>query len=121
MFLAGELLMAQMQLIQDFNTATSSEARSTLFLLAISQSYVRALDELTHPPFLAACFVADPTNSSMWATYGSVFTMALLEIRSPICRTRSAAPGLNLWHYRLAQWCGNGDGAGLFLSTPCLL
>jgi Protein of unknown function (DUF2971) len=101
MFLAGELIMSQMQLIQDFNTATSSEARSTLFLTRdFPESYVRALDELTHPPFSAACFVADPTNSSMWATYGDSHKGVCLKFKSG--SDTLGRPSLNL--YGITGW-----------------
>jgi hypothetical protein len=56
LFSASELMVTQMALIQDYNTAPPPEAKAvTFFTRDFPTSYVRALDELIHPPCFAAC------------------------------------------------------------------
>jgi len=95
LFLSSELIMAQMALMQDYNTAPPPEANPVIFLTRdFPASYVRALDELIHPPCFAACFVANPADASMWATYGAAHTGVCLKFRtSP---DSEGHPALNL-------------------------
>jgi hypothetical protein len=61
LFSASELIVTQMALIQDYNRAATPEVQAvTFFTRDFPTSYVRALDELIHPPCFAACFVTDP-------------------------------------------------------------
>jgi Protein of unknown function (DUF2971) len=95
LFLWGELDMAQKVLIQDYKTAPSPEARFITFLTRdFPASYVRALDELIHPPCLVSCFVANPTDSSMWATYGKSHTGVCLKFKT--ISDSAGRPALNL-------------------------
>lgn len=95
LFLGSELMMAQMELIHDYNTAPPPEARAALFLMRdFPASYVRALDELIHPPYFAACFVANPADASMWATYGASHTGVCLKFKT--VADGAGHPALNL-------------------------
>ena len=96
MFLASELMAGQAELIHDYNTFPPPEAKAALFLMRdFPASYVRALDELIHPPYFAACFVANPDDASMWATYGASHTGVCLKFRTAADSAGRAALNLN--------------------------
>jgi Protein of unknown function (DUF2971) len=69
LFGAAELATMQVELIHDFVEGPPPIARRFLTRDFV-RTYVRALDEVIHPPWHLACFVADPTNASMWSVYG---------------------------------------------------
>jgi Protein of unknown function (DUF2971) len=95
LFAASELMTAQLELIHDYNHETPPEARAFKFLTRdFPTSYVRALDELIHPPWHAACFVADPANASMWATYGEAHRGVCLKFKT--VPDSASRPALNL-------------------------
>ena len=95
LFAASELAVAQMALLQDYAGTLPPEAQALTFLTRdFPVGYVRALDELIHPPCFAACFVADPANASMWATYGNGHTGVCLKFKSTA--DSEARPALNL-------------------------
>jgi Protein of unknown function (DUF2971) len=95
LFLASELMAAQMALIQDYNTVPPAEAKAVIFLTRdFPTSYVRALDELIHPPFFTACFVENPTDASMWAAYGNAHTGVCLKFKTT--PDGEGRPALNL-------------------------
>ena len=95
LFLGSELMMAQMELVHDYKTAPPPEARPVIFLTRdFPASYVRALDELIHPPYFAACFVANPADASMWATYGASHTGVCLKFKT--VPDGAGRPALNL-------------------------
>ena len=101
LFSASELMMAQMELIHDHNSAPAPEAKALAFLTRdFPASYVRALDELIHPPCFAACFVANSGDASMWATYGDAHTGVCLKFKmTPDNEGRPALSlnGINGW------------------------
>jgi hypothetical protein len=95
LFAASELTVAQMALVQDYAGALPPEAQALTFLTRdFPVGYARALDELIHPPCFAACFVADPANASMWATYGNGHTGVCLRFKTTA--DREGRPALNL-------------------------
>jgi hypothetical protein len=94
LFSASELAVAQMALVQDYNRAAPAEKALLFFTRDFSASYVRALDELIHPPCFIACFVADPANASMWATYGDGHKGVCLKFRTT--PDSEGQPALNL-------------------------
>ena len=95
LFSASELMVAQFALIQDYNAAPPPVAKAvTFFMRDFPASYVRALDELVHPPCFAACFVAQPANASMWATYGDSQTGVCLKFKTT--PDSEGRPALNL-------------------------
>ena len=94
LFLTSELMAAQAELIHDYNTSPPPEAKAALFLMRdFPASYARALDELIHPPYFAACFVANPADASMWATYGASHTGVCLKFKTT---TDFGRPALSL-------------------------
>jgi hypothetical protein len=102
LFGASELMVMQMVLIQDYNRALPPETKAiTFFTRDFPVAYVRALDELIHPPCFLACFVANPANAAMWGTYGNSHTGICLKFKTmPDSKGR---PALNLngitgWH-----------------------
>ncbi len=101
LFSASELMVAQLALIQDYNNPSTSEAKAvTFFTRDFPASYVQALDELIHPSCFAACFVADPANASMWASYGDNHTGVCLKFKTtPDSEGRPALElnGINGW------------------------
>ncbi len=103
LFLVSELAAMQLDLIQDYNTEVPPEAQAWRFLVrSFPASYIRALDELVHSPWHTACFVANPTDASMWGTYGDGHRGVCLKfMTSP---DTSGGPALNL--YRINGWRG---------------
>jgi hypothetical protein len=109
LFSASELMAAQMALIHDYNAAPPPEAKAvTFFTRDFPASYVRALDELIHPPCFAACFVANPANASMWATYGDSQTGVCLKFKTTPDSEGRLALNLN----GITGWRG-GKGVGM--------
>lgn len=95
LFAASELTVMQMALIQDYNRALPPETKAiTFFTRDFPVNYVKALDELIHPPCFIACFVADPANASMWGTYGHGHTGVCLKFKAT--HDAEARPALNL-------------------------
>jgi hypothetical protein len=83
LYSASELVMAQMELGHDYNTPPPSGNKHVNYLTRdFPASYVRALDELIHPSCFAACFVANPADGSMWATYGDSHRGVCLKFRT---------------------------------------
>ena len=91
LFAACELSVMQMALQQDYSAAPQP---ANFFLRDFPTGYVRALDELIHPPCYIACFVANPANASMWATYAGSQTGVCLKFRTT--PDREARPALDL-------------------------
>ena len=95
LFSASELMASQMALIQDYNTAQTPALKAvTFFTRDFPTSYVRALDELIHPPCFMACFLANPAKASMWATYGDSQTGVCLKFKTST--DSEGQPALNL-------------------------
>jgi hypothetical protein len=83
LYSSSELIVAQMELIHDYNNAIPAEAQAiTFFTRDFPASYVRALDELIHPPCFTACFVENPANASMWATYAGSHRGVCLKFKT---------------------------------------
>jgi hypothetical protein len=101
LFAASELSVMQMALQQDYSAAPPPAMKAVMFFLRdFPTGYVRALDELIHPPCYIACFVANPANASMWSTYASSQTGVCLKFRTtPDSEGRPALDlnGINGW------------------------
>lgn len=71
-FAALENTQSQMTLIQELsNPANGQNDRAWRFIARdIPGHYVNALDRILYPGWKVACFVTNPTNSSMWGGYG---------------------------------------------------
>jgi hypothetical protein len=94
-FAASELMVAQLELIQDSNSPPPPEAQALIFATRdFPVSYVHALDELIHPPCFAACFVANPTDASMWGIYGDSHTGVCMKFKT--AADSKGRPALNL-------------------------
>ena len=95
LYAAFELKIAQMELIHDYNNAIPPEAKAlNAFTRDFPASYVRALDELIHPPCFVACFVENPSNASLWATYGDKHRGICLKFKT--VADSAGRPALNL-------------------------
>jgi hypothetical protein len=67
----GGLAMSQLGLIHEYNNDIPNDRRSWLGVVRdFPDLYVNALERLIYPEWYAACFVANPTNASMWGAYG---------------------------------------------------
>jgi hypothetical protein len=83
LFAASELAVMQFALQQDYSATPPPEMKAVMFFLRdFPANYVRALDELIHPPCHIACFVADPANASMWSAYAGSQTGVCLKFRA---------------------------------------
>ncbi|SCB31632.1 DUF2971 domain-containing protein [Cupriavidus alkaliphilus] len=85
MFSASEALSSQVSLINEFNNPIPDERRSSMFIgYDFTDFYVKSLERLLYPNWYVACFVADPTNSAMWGTYGDGHRGACLKFRAKV-------------------------------------
>jgi hypothetical protein len=61
----------QLDLINEYQMKDRAAARPLMFFCRyFPATYVGALNRLVHPDWYVACFSANPTNASMWGTYG---------------------------------------------------
>jgi hypothetical protein len=100
-------MMRQLHLIHEYDNDVPDDRRSWLFVARdFPDYYVNALERLIYPDWHTACFVANPTNASMWGAYGDGQRGACLKFRTRPdkegCRT------LDL--YRANSWSGGSDG-----------
>jgi hypothetical protein len=97
-----ELKIAQMELIHGCINAIPPEAKVlNPFTRDFPADYVRALDELIHPPFFVACFVENPNDASLWATYGDKHRGVCLKFKT--VADTAGRPALNLNTIRAYQ------------------
>jgi hypothetical protein len=70
-FSISDLADMEASLMHAYSSKIPPEAKAWEFLVrSFPAAYANALDGLVHPPGYAACFVANPTDASMWGTYG---------------------------------------------------
>jgi hypothetical protein len=82
-FSATEGMMGQLDLIAEYALSNRAATRPIQFFLRYFPApYVAALDRLVHPDWYVACFSADPTNASMWGTYGDSHRGVCLKFRT---------------------------------------
>lgn len=107
LFSANENISIQLALIHEFNNPISADHQSWLFITRDFPSfYVDALERLLYPDWHAACFVANPINTSMWGTYGDGHGGVCLKFR-----TRTDNQGFRtLDLYRASSWSGDKNG-----------
>jgi Protein of unknown function (DUF2971) len=107
-FAGSELMVAQMELIQDSNSPPPPESHALIFVTRdFPASYVQALDELIHPACFLACFVANPSDASMWGTYGDGHTGVCLKFKAAADSEGRPALDLN----GINGWRGGGGMA----------
>lgn len=94
----------QIDLIHDFSNPISDNFRGAIFIARDFPSfYVNALERLLYPDWHVACFVADPTNTSMWGGYADSHKGVCLKFKTKI--DAQGAPTLDL--YRIVSWSGS--------------
>jgi len=75
--------MVQLDLIHAVNNEIPTELKGWMFLNRdFAEFYVKNLERLIFPDWYAACFVADPTNSSMWGVYGNGHSGICLKFKT---------------------------------------
>lgn len=73
----------QMDLLDDLATPITPAKRVWMFFLKdFPSSYVRAIEDILHPEWRTACFVADPTHASMWGVYAEGHKGVCLAFKS---------------------------------------
>lgn len=94
MFSISDLADMVAALMHAYSTNIPPEAKAWEFLVrSFPAAYVNALEELVHPPGHAACFVANPSDASMWGTYGDGHRGVCLKFKtSPDSSGRPALP-----------------------------
>ncbi|CAM2178472.1 DUF2971 domain-containing protein [Burkholderia orbicola] len=106
-FSASEAVMSQIALISELKNPVTPERRPWLFISQDFPSYyVASLERLLYPDWHVACFVADPTNSAMWGTYGDSHYGACLKFKAKVDDQGEATLDL----YRANSWSGGKDG-----------
>lgn len=80
--LSGEAAL-QLNLIHEYNNDIPDDRKPWLTVVRdFPDLYVDALERLIYPDWYAACFVANPTNASMWGTYGDGHRGVCLKYRT---------------------------------------
>jgi hypothetical protein len=83
-------------LMRAYNTNIPPEAKAWEFLVrSFPAAYVNALEESVHPTGHSACFVANPTDASMWGTYGDAHRGVCLKFKTS--HDSSGRPALPLY------------------------
>ena len=102
-FAASENVMAQLALIQEANSPVPVDRQGWMFVVRdFPAFYVSSLERLIYPDWHTACFVADPTNASMWGVYGNCHQGACLKFRV----NRGGADMSSLDLNRISSWSG---------------
>lgn len=82
-FSANAHMLLQIDLAQELNRPPVPERKPWLFLNRDFPSfYVGMLERLMYPDGHVACFVADPSNPSMWGAHGVSHKWACLKFRA---------------------------------------
>jgi hypothetical protein len=107
LFSVNENILSQLALIHEFNNPVAEDRRSWLFITRDFPSYyVTALERLLYPDWHVACFVAEPTNASLWGAYADSHRGVCLKFK-----TRPDSHGIpTLDLYRVNSWSGGKDG-----------
>jgi hypothetical protein len=75
--------LSQIFLIHEFNNPVDDEKQPLVFITRdFPNYYVNALEHLIHPKWYVACFIANPTNMSMWGTYADSHKGACLKFKT---------------------------------------
>lgn len=83
LFSASESAAMQIELIGEFMARERGVPQNVIYFLRyFTADYVSALDGLVHPDWFVACFSANPTNASMWGTYGHGHRGICLKFRT---------------------------------------
>jgi Protein of unknown function (DUF2971) len=105
--MASEFVFMQTGLLQDSSNAWSTEQAAEMFLTRdFPAYYVELLEKLLYPDWHAACFVADPTDPSMWGSYAGGHRGVCLKFSASA--NNAGIPSLSL--YRAQSWSGDKDG-----------
>ena len=95
-FSASEATVGQLDLIAEYGLTDRAATRPMQFFCRYyPPSYVDALDRLVHPDWYVACFSANPTNASMWGSYGDGHRGVGLKFRTTPNDAGSPALRLN--------------------------
>ncbi|MFL9908918.1 DUF2971 domain-containing protein [Paraburkholderia sp. RL17-337-BIB-A] len=108
LFAALENTQSQMTLMQELsNPANGHNDRAWRFIARdIPGHYVNALERILYPDWSVACFVTDPTNSSMWGGYGDNHRGVCLKFSTQT----TASGGQALTLRRRVGFSGNKNG-----------
>jgi Protein of unknown function (DUF2971) len=103
LYAISENLHSQLALIHEINNPIVDERQSWMFINRDFPSfYVNALEQLIFPNWHVACLAANPTNASMWGTYGDGHKGACLKFKTRA--NNQGTPTLDL--YRISSWSG---------------
>src|SRR5262249_52781154 len=107
LFSASENLTSQLHLVGEINDSFTDNRRSWLFIVRDFPSYyVNAIERLLYPDWHTACFVANPTNASMWGAYGDAHRGICLKFG-----TRPDIEGFRSLNLGRGDLSGRGIGA----------
>ena len=86
----------QVKLINHINNTRTPLQRAWMFFAAdFVDFYIRSLENLVHPAWYAACFVAAPNNASMWGSYADGHKGMCLKFASKL--NTEGQPTLSLY------------------------
>jgi hypothetical protein len=106
-FAMSELIALQNDLILDFENIRTAEQEGWIFLVRdFPTYYIESLERLVYPDWHAACFVSDPTNPSMWGSYGDGHRGVCLKFSASTNSDGFSALDL----YRIKSWSGSKNG-----------
>jgi Protein of unknown function (DUF2971) len=103
----SEIAAVQQDLILEYNGISLQRGAAWKALISeFSRRHVRALEQLLYNDWYTACFVADPTDASIWGTYGNGHQGVCLKFKASA--NTNGKPTLNL-----RQICGS-NGAPIY-------
>lgn len=83
LFSVSANIQAQLSLIHELNNPVLDDRRAWLFINRDFPSYyVTSLERLLYPDWHVACFVAAPTNASMWGAYADSHRGVCLKFKT---------------------------------------
>jgi hypothetical protein len=102
-----EVVAIQQDLISEYNGVSLKRGVAWKVLISeFPRRHVRALEQLLYNDWYTACFVADPTDASLWGTYGNGHQGVCLKFKATA--STNGKPTL-----KLRQVCGS-NGAPIY-------
>ncbi len=82
-FLSGHHISSELNLIYKFNNPVIKNKYWYFILVNFTNSYLNALEQILYPECYISCFVSNPTDASMWGTYGDSHKGVCLKFKTP--------------------------------------
>ena len=108
---------AQLDLIFEFNNPIADDRRPWMFIKRdIPSRNISALERMIYPYLHVACFVANPTNASMWGSYADGHRGVCLKFKTRL--DGNGAPALDLYRANGGSWNRNTGAVTNYAYVP---